>query len=408
MSAPKKPVNRKLLLVGFGGIVFAGILGILLILIKDPKAERQEKQAAEKAEKVDKQAGGTFEEGAEVVGSLDKALQRDQAMKDRLDRRKALETGGATAPAATPPGGFPDLDPEMLSKLEMFDQAQQSVMKGMDNRDASRTPVGQEAEPSGGVGIFGGIGSRNGSKNSGITEVDADRRSGNTGGSGSTEAGEGDLFGGGAGNANNAETYPTTKPKNAPSTRIVNEGVTIPAVLLAAFDTRNPGKIRAMVTRDVYDSRTHMHLLIPKGSSLVGELSGQVEPGAERVPGSFDRLVLTDGRAFDGLALQGSGLDGSPGVEGKYHSNLLRAIGPAFVVAVMGNFVDREFPDKTYTRDDGTTYEAPSVMQQVTPKLSEKVSERYAAAKQYWTGKPGDEIRITLTRDLEVPEGSSR
>lgn len=408
MSGPKKPVNRKLLLVGFGGIVFAGILGILLILIKDPKAERQEKQAAEKAEKVDKQAGGTFEEGAEVVGSLDKALQRDQAMKERLDRRKSLETSVAATPGAAPAGAFPDLDPEMLSKLQMFDEAQQSVMKGMDNRDASRPPAGQESEPSGGVGIFGGIGARGSSKNNGITEVDTDRRSGSAVGSGTSDVGEGDLFGGATGAANNAETYSTTKPKNAPSTRVVNEGVTIPAVLLGAFDTRNPGKIRAMVTRDVYDSRTHMKLLIPKGSSLVGEVSGQVEPGAERVPGTFDRLVLPDGRAFDGVALQGSGLDGSPGVEGKYHSNLIRAIGPAFVVAVMGNFVDREFPDKTYTRDDGTTYEAPSVMQQVTPKLSEKVSERYSAAKQYWTGRPGDEIRITLTRDLEVPEGSTR
>lgn len=403
MSAAKKPYSRKVLWLVGGAVVLAAFFAAVIAMISDPKAARQAKKDAEKAAKIEKQEGGTFEGGEEAVAALDRKLEREREMQERLARRERLNTP-ADKPAATGQGGYPDLDPELLSKLELFDQAQKSVQAGMDNRDASQSPGSTPVQDRNQGGLFGGVSTSRRDRQSGVTEVDLNKqpRPGATSPSQSD-----DLFAGDTAGTGVTETYGTTKPKSAPSRRVVNEGVVIPAVLLTAFDTRNPGRISAMVTRDVYDSKSHMLLLIPKGSRLVGEVSSQVDAGAERVPGEFSRLILPDGRAFDAAALQGSGLDGSPGIEGRYHSNFLRAIGPAFVVAVLGNFVDREFPDKRVTRQDGTTYEAPSVMQQVTPKLSEKVAERSGSAKQYWTAKPGDEIRITLTKDLEVPEGKS-
>ena len=74
----------------------------------------------------------------------------------------------------------------------------------------------------------------------------------------------------------------------------VPQGTLIPAVLETAFDSTRPGFARAIVSRDVrgFDGTK---VLIPRGSSLVGEYHSDTAPGQKRATIMWTRLLRADG-----------------------------------------------------------------------------------------------------------------
>lgn len=199
------------------------------------------------------------------------------------------------------------------------------------------------------------------------------------------------------------------RPERPPSERIVNQGVGIPAVLMSRIDTRIAGPITARVTRTIYDSRTHRIPLIPQGSQLVGSYGSGVDAGSDRIEVVMERLILPDGRSIRLPKFPVSGSDGTIGATGTYKSNILRAIGPTFVVALLGQAADRhinrQLPSEDATSPFGMGQQPPSVLQQTMPKVNEAVMERGQGARPYFVVNPGQEIRVVLTDDIEIPEG---
>lgn len=76
---------------------------------------------------------------------------------------------------------------------------------------------------------------------------------------------------------------------------VVAAGESIPATLEVAMNSELPGLIRAITSRDVY-SLTGNHLLIPKGSKLIGQYSsGNLSPTQSRFLLSWTRVQLPNG-----------------------------------------------------------------------------------------------------------------
>lgn len=390
--APKKPINRKLVYVMLAGLGVVTIAALVLATVSDPRAERQAEDAAREAEQLRQLPTGTEQAGAEKIRLAEEEARR-KAARDQADAGAIAALDGAAAPGAGTAGGLPAYDPALLAEL---DAAQREIgarqpAPVMGSGFPTDLPQGETAGPRAGGGSGDGIGK--------VYENYGSRSAGGESGGG------GDLFGGG-GDADTAGAgvYETVKPQTAPSTRVVNQGALIPAVLLSRIDTRNQGPVVAMVTRTVYDSRTQTIPLIPQGSRLVGSYETTVEPGVDRIPGTFERLILPNGQSFVLPSVPTSGLDGTIGVRGRYRSNILRAIGPSFVVAAIGQWIDREYPAPSSAgATPGGTVQSPSVVQQVVPKINEAVMDRYEGAKPYFTVKPGQEVRLVLTADLEVP-----
>lgn len=397
-ASTKKPVNRKLAYMSLVGIGVVGALAIIAVVAKDPAGERVARELAEKQQELVNQPAGTLEAGQSRV---DDAAQRE------LREFETFLNGDSNAQQADPQqvggmsaGNAPALDPQMLRDLEALDAAQREVMSSRGLNDAmggTRSPqnseqwLGIESSNTRSSEGSAGIGAMYEGYDKGNSRIEGESLDFTS--KGNAESGKVDAPG----------IYETAKPLNPPSSRVVNQGVVIPAVLQSAIDTRNPGQVMAVVSRTIYDSKTHRIPLIPQGSKLIGTFGTQVEPGVDRIPGMFSRLILPDGRAIALQSSQASALDGSNGIGGRYHSNIVRAVGPAFIVAAFGQWVDRRFPEETQTNANGMTYETPSVMQQVSPKISEAVANRYSAAQPYFTVKPGQEVRIILTQDIEVP-----
>lgn len=391
-AAPKKPINRKLAYMAIVGVGLVGMLGVIAVSQNDPRVERAAEAEEKAQEQIRQLPAGTEAKARETLDREAQAAEkrlRDQAAREEAERRAFDRFAGSGTPpgSAQGTGNMPGLDPELLRQL---DEAQQSVAR----RPTPRSMSGNVLPP-----ISGGQGT--GAAAGGVIHENYKDSGGGI---------AGDLFGGGGGSASATDpgVYETLKPQAAPSARVISQGTMIPAVLQSAIDTRNEGPMVAVVMRDIYDSRNHRVPLIPKGSRLVGSYGSNVDPGVDRIPATFERLILPDGRAFVLPSFPTSGLDGTIGVEGKYKSNFLRAIGPVFAIAVLGEAVDRRL-DEGRDQSNGANpglgglYEAPSVLQETMPEVSKAVMDRYRGARPYFVVKPGQEVRVITTADLELP-----
>ncbi|MYG82081.1 MAG: hypothetical protein F4187_10125 [Gemmatimonadetes bacterium] len=76
---------------------------------------------------------------------------------------------------------------------------------------------------------------------------------------------------------------------------VLVRGSVIPAVLESSIDSDLPGLVRAKVAEDVHDTLTGSHLLVPKGSWLVGTYGSGAPTGQRRLFVSWTDLLLPDG-----------------------------------------------------------------------------------------------------------------
>lgn len=397
----RQPINRKMGYLAIGGVLVVGVFAVMVASTKDPVSTKQEK-----ADKAAKQAlaamqEGTEEKGRDQVESAAQAAERKAAREAKERGEFQSFVGGGAPTAAAGAAGMPAIDPELLRQL---DEAQREVggSPGLGSKAAAGLPG--DLPPLGAEGVSGG-------DKAGIVYDSYG------GGMGTAKEAVGEHFFGEEGGDAQAKAakaagadgvYEVIRPQAQPSEFVIAQGTAIHAALMTRIDTRNAGPITAMVMRTVYDSRTHRIPLIPQGSRLIGTYDTSVSPGVDRLAVDFQRLVLPDGRAFSLPGFPTSGSDGSIGLVGKYKSNILRAIGPAIVVALAGQAMDRQIK-KEIPAGDGAVQtpmgamQSPSVLEQTMPKINEAVMQRYQGAKPYFIAQPGQAMRVVVTADIEVP-----
>ncbi|QTC90311.1 TrbI/VirB10 family protein [Brevundimonas goettingensis] len=78
----------------------------------------------------------------------------------------------------------------------------------------------------------------------------------------------------------------------------VQAGAIISGALVTGLRSDLPGAAIGQVTDDVYDSVSGRHLLIPKGSRLIGAYEADVAFGQSRLSLIWTRLILPNGRAI--------------------------------------------------------------------------------------------------------------
>ena len=116
----------------------------------------------------------------------------------------------------------------------------------------------------------------------------------------------------------------------------IKEGTLIPALLETAISSDLAGGVRARITRDVFDSRTQRHLLIPKGSTLIGSSEGAAAVGRNRLAVAWERVILPDGRSLPLAAWETKDGEGAGGVRAGVDRHLLRVFSGAMMVSLIG------------------------------------------------------------------------
>ena len=146
---------------------------------------------------------------------------------------------------------------------------------------------------------------------------------------------------GAAGQAVAADGAPAPQPVfpsfDAAPTHLLARGSVIPTVLESSIDSDLPGLVRAKVAETVYDTLTGGHVLVPRGSWLVGTYRSNARAGQRRLFVSWTDLLLPDGTP---VALGGTGslgADGASGIRGRRSTGLWTALGAAVLFDIAGN-----------------------------------------------------------------------
>jgi type IV secretion system protein VirB10 len=115
--------------------------------------------------------------------------------------------------------------------------------------------------------------------------------------------------------------------------KVVAQGTLIPAVLETALDSDLPGYTRALVSRDVR-SFDGSHVLIPRGSRLIGQYKSALQAGQSRALIIWNRLLRPDGVSIQ-LASPAADNVGETGLAGKVNSHFLQRFGSAILLSVV-------------------------------------------------------------------------
>lgn len=133
---------------------------------------------------------------------------------------------------------------------------------------------------------------------------------------------------------------PLTRQMPPQANVLVNEGHVIRTVLLTSVSSDLPGRVLARVTSDVYDSKQR-HVVIPKGSQIIGVYSSQVAVGQERLLMAMNRLILPNG---NWISLSGAGaadMRGMSGVKADVNNHFMKMFGSSLVLGASSLLLNR-------------------------------------------------------------------
>lgn len=186
----------------------------------------------------------------------------------------------------------------------------------------------------------------------------------------------------------------------SPATYRLFEGTFLETVLTNRLDGSFSGPVNAMVTMDVYSAEGR-HLLIPRGSRVLGEAQRVETLGQQRLAVVFHRLLLPNGFSIDLDGFQGLNQIGETGLRDRVDHHYLQVFGVSLAVGAIAGLG----PARTAVETD----QAPSG--EVAGSLSQsalKILDRFLNVLPTFTIREGHRIKVYLAGDLIVPAYENR
>jgi type IV secretion system protein VirB10 len=172
---------------------------------------------------------------------------------------------------------------------------------------------------------------------------------------------------------------------------LVPQGSMISAVLETPIDSRRPGLVRAVVSRDArgFDGS---RVLIPRGSRLIGEATGDVKSGQKRVLVNWTRLIRPDGVAIR-IGSPAADVLGGAGIRGKVNNHVLERVTNAVLQSALT--VGVNVASRTNSNNSvivGLPGQVGSSVQNILPNVDSAPTIKIAS---------GAEISVFVARDLD-------
>jgi type IV secretion system protein VirB10 len=194
-------------------------------------------------------------------------------------------------------------------------------------------------------------------------------------------------------------------------------GTVIPGILKSRLISSLPGNIVALVNQDVYDSVTGQYLLIPRGSTLIGQYNSSTTFGDSQLQAKFLRVIRPDGSSIVLPNQVGVNGMGAAGFEDEVDNHWLSIIGAGVLSAVFslpsiagqlavvsasgfngngGGF---------QTASMGTTVGAAglSTVGQSASQIGSQIASKALNQKPTITIHEGYQFNILVTKDIVIP-----
>lgn len=199
--------------------------------------------------------------------------------------------------------------------------------------------------------------------------------------------------------ASGAEIYNPSRLTPPRSPYEVKAGALAPAVLLTAVDTARTGPVVAVVTRDVFDTVSGRHLLIPQGARLLGRSEGESRHGDSRAYLAWERLLLPNGKSLVLADEPGVDAQGGVGVAGRVDRRLLPlAIGTVFAGAI--TTLGQAARDRDRGAGGSFFGDAGNAAAIQAAQVGGRLVDRELAVRPSIRLEPGAQVGVLITRDL--------
>ena len=193
-------------------------------------------------------------------------------------------------------------------------------------------------------------------------------------------------------------------------THVLARGSVIPTVLESSIDSDLPGLVRAKVAETVFDTVTGSHVLIPRGSWLVGTYGSNARTGQRRLFVSWTDLRLPDGTPVPLGGTGSLGADGASGIKGRRSTGLWTALGAAVLFDLAGNASQILIAAETGqapTRQSGLAELLGAAAGNSTAKVAEQYLGEILARGTRFRVDAGARMNVLVEEDMHLPARAS-
>ncbi|MBQ3437514.1 MAG: TrbI/VirB10 family protein [Fusobacterium sp.] len=187
--------------------------------------------------------------------------------------------------------------------------------------------------------------------------------------------------------------------KEAKSPYELKAGSFIPGILVSGVDSQIEGKMIGLVRENVYDSIAGKHLLIPKGTKIVGEYSSGVAYGQDRIFIIWQRLIFPNGKSLLLENFPGVDLSAYAGMKGRVNNHNIELFKSVILSSILGGgaaLVDRNKDTRIQSWKNAMASGAGERILDIGDSLAERILN----IKPTITIKPGSRFNIIVNADL--------
>ncbi len=182
---------------------------------------------------------------------------------------------------------------------------------------------------------------------------------------------------------------------------MVMAGSIIPATLITGIDSDLPGQIQALVSQNVYDSKTGNNILIPQGSKLLGTYDSQVAYGQSRVLIVWTRVIFPNDQYIDLEGMPGADLSGFAGLHDQVDNHYFRIYGSALLMSLFSAGMQLSQPNNNTSNGAPTNQQIiASAMGQELGQTSTELIQKNINVQPTINIRPGDNFNVLVTRDI--------
>ena len=181
-------------------------------------------------------------------------------------------------------------------------------------------------------------------------------------------------------------------------------GTYIPAIMQSGINSDTPGAIVGRVRQNVYDTATGKYLIIPKGSTLLGSYSTNVQYGQERVICAWNKLIYPNADEVQLQGQPGTDMAGYAGLNDQVNNHYWTLFGDAFILSVISAGMQYNQQQFSNNMNGGQSYGSAlsqSAGQQMG-QVSTQVIQKGLNVQPTLIIRSGMTFNILLTQDLSV------
>lgn len=186
-------------------------------------------------------------------------------------------------------------------------------------------------------------------------------------------------------------------------TAYVGAGTIIPAVLLTGIDSDLPGMITAQVTQTVYDTVSGAHVLIPQGSTLIGEYDSRITYGQARVLFVWTRIRFPNGSSVSLEGMPGTDLSGFAGAQDRVNNHWWKLAQGVVLGSLLGAAAQQSYGGGLSAANPSLGQLAAAGAAQNINSAGQVIVQKDLQVQPTLVIRPGQRVAVFVTKDIELP-----